>query len=118
MKTKLFALMAGILFLSFSAVAKSPDVKSAKSARCYASYLECAINYPEFAQEQKIEGTVNVLVELDENNELKIAEIWGSDSGLVKYVERKVKRMAKKHGPFNDLSEDSKLIRVKFQLHG
>ena len=114
MKTKLFALTVGILLLAFSATeAKNPDVKS---ENCYSKYLEKEMSYPEYAMEQKIEGTVKVLVELDENKELKIAEIWGSDDGLVKYVERRVKKMAKKHGPFNNLTDNTKLICIKFEL--
>lgn len=108
--------MAGLLLLSLSAVeARSIDVKKEKS---YSNYIEKAMRYPDFAQDEKIEGTVNVLVELNENNELQIAQIWGSDKRLVKYVESRLKRFAKKHGPFNDLNDESKLISIKFNLIG
>ncbi|PKP47103.1 MAG: hypothetical protein CVT95_06085 [Bacteroidetes bacterium HGW-Bacteroidetes-12] len=106
--------MAGLLILSLSAVeARSTDVKKGKS---YSNYIEKVMRYPDFAQDEKIEGTVNVLVELNENNELQIAQIWGSDTRLVKYVESRLKRFAKKHGSFNDLDDESKLISIKFNL--
>lgn len=114
MKTKIFAIMASILLLSLSIVeARSTKEKKEKS---YSNYIENVMPYPDFAQDQKIEGTVNVLVELDENNELQISQIWGSDIRLVKYVENRVKKFAKKHGPFYDLSNDSKLLKIKFNL--
>lgn len=114
MKTKIFAIMASILLLSLSTVeAKSTKEKKEKS---YSNYIENVMPYPDFAQDQKIEGIVNVLVELDENNELQISQIWGSDTRLVKYVETRVKKFAKKHGPFNDLRDDSKLLKIKFNL--
>ena len=114
MKTKIFALMAGILFLSLSSVeAKSPKEVSGQE---FSKYIENSITYPDFAVDIKLQGTVNVVLELNEQNELQIAQIWGSDSRLVKYVERRIKRAAKKQGPVNDLSDEAKLVRIKFNL--
>lgn len=114
MKTKILVLMAGFLFLAFSSVeAKSPKEVSVNE---FSKYIENSISYPDFAVEDKLQGTVNVVLELNDANELQIAQIWGSDSRLVKYVERRIKRAAKKQGPINDLSEEAKLVRIKFNL--
>ncbi len=112
MKTKIFALTICLFLMVGSAVAKQHEKKNARSIT---SYIENSIWYPTFANDQHLEGVVNLLVELNENKELEIAQIWGSDPRLVKYVERRVKKLAKRHGTF-DVQEEAKFIRIKFNL--
>jgi hypothetical protein len=112
MKTKIFALMACMVLVAGTVFA-NPTKKKATSQ--VATQIEKCIGYPAFANENNLEGVVNLVVKLNDANELEISKIWGSDEGLVNYVEKKVTKMAMKHGAF-DGSKESKLIRVTFSL--
>jgi spermidine/putrescine-binding protein len=113
MKTTIFAIIGGLMLLFATNVeAKKPDVKESNIS----NYIKNVVSYPSFAEDSKIEGVVNVAIELNEANELQVLQVWGTNPDLVKYVERRVKKMAKKHGPFSDLKDETKLVRVKFNL--
>jgi outer membrane biosynthesis protein TonB len=114
MKTRIFAIMAGVLMLSFTSVqASNADEKKVTGI---SNYIENTVSYPVFAKVEGIKGTVNVLVKFDEKGDLQISQIWGSNKRLVSHVERQIKKLSKKEGTFKDFKNEKKLVRIKFNL--
>ncbi|MDX9771371.1 MAG: hypothetical protein RBT19_13505 [Tenuifilaceae bacterium] len=114
MKTKMYAIIAGVMLLSFgTAEAKPADEKKEATI---SNFIENAVKYPQFAQEQKVEGVVNLVIEKNENQKLVIRQIWGSDPRLVKHVERQIKRNALKTAEYSKEDIGPRFVRIKFNL--
>lgn len=114
MKTKMFAIILGMLLLSISSLQAKP--KEEKKSSSVTEIIQKTINYPGFAQEQEIEGVVNMVVETNEKQEIKILQIWGSDQQLVKHVENKIAEQAVEKPQISDAKEGPKFVRIKFNI--
>lgn len=114
MKTKMFAIIAGLVLLSFTNVdAKPADEKKEASV---STFIKKAVKYPNFAEEQKVEGIVNLVVITNEKQELEIQQIWGSDPKLVEHVVNEFERNAKKSRSIAKSQSEPQFVRIKFNL--
>lgn len=91
MKTKI-TMFAAMLFLGISAAfATTPDSLSTKMDPM--PEIRASIEYPQFASEQGIEGTVYLRLELLENGHVNIIQANCANNELLRYVVDKVETM-------------------------
>ncbi len=114
MKTKMLTIITGVMLMLFNAAEASPTNKK-KEVRI-SNFIENAVNYPNFAKSQGVEGVVNVVVEKNSNQEIQILQIWGSDPRLVKHVENKIKSKSKNAKWLGHINGEPRFVRIRFNL--
>lgn len=91
---KRLSLIAAILFVAgVSAVSakKLPAVKAAPVPSNLKTEITKHINYPEFAEENGIEGDVWMKVTVDLNNQVRVVDLSATNPDLGKYVKEELK---------------------------
>jgi len=113
MKTKILALVAVLIFaaVSFSQASTTKE----KVVKNLSGYLNKTLQFPAFAQDNEIEGSVSLVVSVDENHKLKVSSIKGTCCDFEKYVEEWFSELEKKPISFSDEIGMKKVV-IHFKL--
>lgn len=113
MKTR-FLIATLLLTLAFGAICQASSIKE-KEVKDISNYLNRTIKYPVFAENKNIEGSVSLIVWVDENQKLQYSNIQGNDARFEKYVETWFKKMEQKPVKF-DKNLGAKKVKIDFKL--
>lgn len=101
-------IFAAISFSNASSI-KEKEVKN------LSTYLNNRIGFPEVAQERGIEGTVTLIVRVDENQKLKVSNIKGTCCEFEDYIVEYFNKLEQRPVRFSKEIGTKKLI-VNFNL--
>jgi hypothetical protein len=109
MKTMILSL-AGMLILSFGTFANTTfDPALVKKQRTdVVKEVKLNIDYPEFAAEQLIEGTVFVSFKIDDEGSINIEKIHSAEPSLQKYVQDELANLKIKQNLEIDITYETK----------
>lgn len=113
MRTKILLLVTA-LTLGVGVIANASSTKE-KEVDNLTKYLNKTIKYPGFAQDKGLEGSVSVIIWVDENQKLQYSNVQSNNIQLENYVEDWLKQIERRNIRFADNS-GPKMIRIKFKL--
>jgi DNA-binding transcriptional regulator WhiA len=91
---RLVVVLTVVALISVSASAKKlPAVKAAPVPVNLKTEIVNNIDYPEFAEEQGLEGDVWMKVTVDANNQVQVVDMSATNQALGKYVKKELKEL-------------------------
>lgn len=108
MKTKLFALIAAGIFAFTFTYANTDDLSAKERSAKVSQTVTGKIDYPQFAKEANIEGTVFVKFRLLADGSIKVLESYSQSEQLKSYVESELNKM--------HLKFDKSLVNNNYQM--